>query len=332
MAESKPSEKAYPLHIKQENYEGLNWGNLDHDTMAEMSKYPHSNSFFTNKFQSKNPLLLNDFNNILMGNPDFHPESVPFNPNTNLNFIGDLNENSLKTNTNLLMPDKSNDLQKPMGFSLNDKMQSNMSDMFAGSYGINKFLAKPYQTDFQPVPQAKNPNPFASIPFYFPFLGTYRRPLPPELIEEEPIYVNPRQYERIIKRRIQKASRGLKSDPIALDKNKSPYKHLSRHLHAKRRIRGKGGRFLSKEEADKERQMQQTKSQDGDHGSPSTNKDHLASTSKSSNGDYSQEESEPQVNLKSNFHEKAPKHNENKEMTAKANKMSNALDTKDMKI
>jgi len=298
MAESKPS---------------LNWGNIDHDSIAEMNKFPHSNSFFQSKFQSRNPLNLNDFNNLLMGNSEFHPESVPFNQNTNLNFIGDLNENSLKTNTNLLLPDKSNDIAKPINFSLADKMQASMNDLLPGNYGFNKFVPKPYQSDFQPAQQSKVPvaNPFASIPFYFPFLGTYRRPLPPELIEEEPIYVNPRQYERIIKRRIQKASKGIKSDSMTPEKSKKPYKHLSRHLHAKRRIRGKGGRFLSKEEAERERELLQHQGKSHESGSPSTSKEHLASTSKSSNGELSQEESEPNTAAKTNFNEKAPKTNDN---------------------
>jgi hypothetical protein len=296
MSEPKISDKPYQLPVKQEPYDALTWANLDHESLAEMNKYPHSNSFFPGKFQSKNPLLVNDFNNIIMGNPEFHAESVPYNQNTNLNFIGDLNENSLKNNTNLLMPEKQLDISKQMPFNIPDKMQSNMSEMFPNSYGINKYLAKPYPTEFHQMAQPKAQHPFSAIPFYFPFLGgTYRRPLPPELIEEEPIYVNPRQYERIIKRRIQKASRGIKNEVTASDKAKAkPYKHLSRHLHAKRRVRGKGGRFLSKEEADKvDSQKDIGSHHDTATNSPITNKDHLASTSKSSNdGEYSQEEND----------------------------------------
>ena len=144
---------------------GLNW-NLDHDSFADMNKFSHSNSFFQNKFQYRNQLHLNDFTNIMMNNgSDYHPESAPFNPNANLNFIGDLNENSLKTN---ILPDKSNDIPK----SINDKMHNNMIDLLLpSSYAFNKFIPKSYHTDFGPVPSKINtPNTFASIPFYLPFL------------------------------------------------------------------------------------------------------------------------------------------------------------------
>jgi len=42
-----------------------------------------------------------------------------------------------------------------------------------------------------------------------------------------------------------------KNIPPPPDKNKDGFKHLSRHLHAKRRERGNGGRFLSKSELEK---------------------------------------------------------------------------------
>jgi len=81
-------------------------------------------------------------------------------------------------------------------------------------------------------------------------------------------------------------------------------------LHAKRRVRGKGGRFLSKEEADKEK-IEPHKSQETANNSPSTTKEHLASTSKSSNdGEYSQEEGSVHHGAKTNFNGKAPKSND----------------------
>ena len=66
--------------------------------------------------------------------------------------------------------------------------------------------------------------------------------LPPKFLEEEPLLVNPKQYERIIKRRIarNKTNEEVKKAP----KN---YKHESRHLHACKRKRTTGGMFLSKE-------------------------------------------------------------------------------------
>ena len=57
--------------------------------------------------------------------------------------------------------------------------------------------------------------------------------------------VNPRQYERIMKRRIARA----KLDSLRkADPERKNYMHESRHKHACRRKRGPGGRFLTKAE------------------------------------------------------------------------------------
>lgn len=66
--------------------------------------------------------------------------------------------------------------------------------------------------------------------------------LPTEVADDEPIYVNAKQYQRIIKRRQARAAR--QRDLAHL--HKKPYLHHSRHLHAINRPRGEGGRFLSK--------------------------------------------------------------------------------------
>ncbi|OIR57860.1 MAG: nuclear transcription factor Y subunit A-7 [Amphiamblys sp. WSBS2006] len=60
-----------------------------------------------------------------------------------------------------------------------------------------------------------------------------------------PIYVNAKQYHRILRRRDQRMR--LASAMVPKDK-KRPYLHKSRHDHAMRRPRGPGGRFLTKEE------------------------------------------------------------------------------------
>ncbi|KAL1187639.1 Nuclear transcription factor Y subunit A-4 [Cardamine amara subsp. amara] len=122
------------------------------------------------------------------------------------------------------------------------------------AHGLYPYPDPYYRSIFaqQPYP----PHPYPGV--HMQLMGMQQQGVPLQCdAVEEPVFVNAKQYHGILRRRQSRAKLEARNRAI---KSKKPYMHESRHLHAIRRPRGCGGRFLNakkkngdhKEEEDEE--------------------------------------------------------------------------------
>ena len=119
--------------------------------------------------------------------------------------------------------------------------KNNINNQFPPNFNYyDLFMGVPFISDFDSLPYPSIKSPF-----------TQKIPIK-TLKDEEYIYVNSKQYYRILQRREKRKKLSLLYQNSS-DTNKK-YLHESRHKHAMNRKRGKGGRFLSKNEKEEEEQ------------------------------------------------------------------------------
>ncbi|KAG2254054.1 hypothetical protein Bca52824_084190 [Brassica carinata] len=127
-------------------------------------------------------------------------------------------------------------------------LQTNFSFPYADPH-YGGLLATPY------LPHAPtcNPQMVGMVPG--------RVALPVEIAETESVFVNAKQYHAIMRRRQQRAKLEAQNKLI---KARKPYLHESRHVHALKRPRGSGGRFLNTKKLLQESQQAAAKEQERD--------------------------------------------------------------------
>ncbi|KIW22640.1 transcriptional activator hap2, variant [Cladophialophora immunda] len=143
---------------------------------------------------------------------------------------------------------------------------------------MSQHITSPHGQVSQPVLNHNMPR--QSVP---PTMPPPQQPVQPpqeEIVagsaEESPLYVNAKQFHRILKRRV--ARQKLEEQLRLTSKGRKPYLHESRHNHAMRRPRGPGGRFLT---ADEVAALEKNQGEGTENGTPATKKaDNVSSGTK----------------------------------------------------
>uniref|UniRef100_A0A1J3IN08 Nuclear transcription factor Y subunit n=1 Tax=Noccaea caerulescens TaxID=107243 RepID=A0A1J3IN08_NOCCA len=147
--------------------------------------------------------------------------------------LSDYNESHKKQE----LPDSQTRQPVPSGRSESIDTNSVYSEPMA--HGVYPYQEPYYRSVFAHQPYLPHPYPGVQLQL----MGMQQQGVPLQCdAVEEPVFVNAKQYHGILRRRQSRAKLEARNRAI---KSKKPYMHESRHLHAIRRPRGCGGRFLN---------------------------------------------------------------------------------------
>jgi hypothetical protein len=118
------------------------------------------------------------------------------------------------------------------------------SEMAAGVKRERTGLLSPQHSNNWPVGPRRGSSPTNEYEPSMPEMGTESPMM--EAVEQQPFYVNAKQFHRILNRRV--ARQKLEETLRLTSRGRKPCLTESRHTHAMRRPRGPGGRFLTADE------------------------------------------------------------------------------------
>ena len=212
---------------------------LDYNIFSEQnSRIINNNMNFNFKTQTNNYLGASYFNNT----SNLNNSIISPNP-SNQNSILNENYTKLINNNTKIVPKIEEENNKKINLNFMEEFDK-IKNIMKNDPSRNPNLKSQDCLDIYGYPFISSGTGYSFPQFNNAFKQKY---LMKTLFDNKYIYINGKQYHRIMKRREvrKKINEAIQMNKNKLDKNKK-YHHESRHRHAMNRERGKGGRFVSK--------------------------------------------------------------------------------------